>query len=252
LEHAVERNALLESEIEEKSQLAETVQRLRDEARDLRQELAVRTGRKSIDPLSINNINNNNNKMDTAPAQPPLNTILNELNLQKIQTSLINNNNNNNNNNNINDNSSSSSNCSLSLTNSNNNNTTIITPISKPVTMTTTTPILTIKSAHVINTSNSNGHHHSINSNSYHHHQNIIHRSTNLVEHPNMPEVRVKALNYVGDALRKVTAMESRLVANRSLMKESNRDRRSATMSSIDSAKYVLELFYALNQTKNK
>ena len=37
--------------------------------------------------------------------------------------------------------------------------------------------------------------------------------------------------------------MESRLVANRSLMKESNRDRRSATISSLESAKYVLIVF---------
>jgi hypothetical protein len=38
--------------------------------------------------------------------------------------------------------------------------------------------------------------------------------------------------------------MESRLVANRSLMKESNRDRRSATISSMESAKYAFYLFF--------
>ena len=42
LNDALERNAILESELDEKDELAETVQRLRDEARDLKQELAVR------------------------------------------------------------------------------------------------------------------------------------------------------------------------------------------------------------------
>lgn len=42
LNHAIERNAFLESELDEKQELSITVQRLRDEARDLSQELAVR------------------------------------------------------------------------------------------------------------------------------------------------------------------------------------------------------------------
>ncbi|XP_050390845.1 nuclear distribution protein nudE homolog 1 isoform X3 [Patella vulgata] len=42
LNQAIERNAFLESELDEKETLAETVQRLRDEARDLKQELHVR------------------------------------------------------------------------------------------------------------------------------------------------------------------------------------------------------------------
>ncbi len=42
INEALERNAILESELDEKDELAETVQRLRDESRDLRQELAVR------------------------------------------------------------------------------------------------------------------------------------------------------------------------------------------------------------------
>lgn len=37
LNEALERNAILESELDEKDELAETVQRLRDEARDLKQ-----------------------------------------------------------------------------------------------------------------------------------------------------------------------------------------------------------------------
>ncbi|KAK1877963.1 Nuclear distribution protein nudE-like 1-B [Dissostichus eleginoides] len=42
LNQAIERNAFLESELDEKETLLESVQRLKDEARDLRQELAVR------------------------------------------------------------------------------------------------------------------------------------------------------------------------------------------------------------------
>ncbi|KAM9012519.1 nuclear distribution protein nudE homolog 1 [Guaruba guarouba] len=41
LNQAIERNAFLESELDEKENLLESVQRLKDEARDLRQELAV-------------------------------------------------------------------------------------------------------------------------------------------------------------------------------------------------------------------
>ncbi|KAL5019197.1 hypothetical protein ScPMuIL_004919 [Solemya velum] len=43
LNQAIERNAFLESELDEKETLMETVQRLRDESRDLKQELSVRT-----------------------------------------------------------------------------------------------------------------------------------------------------------------------------------------------------------------
>uniref|UniRef100_A0ACB8FJN4 Uncharacterized protein n=1 Tax=Sphaerodactylus townsendi TaxID=933632 RepID=A0ACB8FJN4_9SAUR len=41
MNQAIERNAFLESELDEKENLLESVQRLKDEARDLRQELAV-------------------------------------------------------------------------------------------------------------------------------------------------------------------------------------------------------------------
>lgn len=42
MNEVIERNAFLESEVDEKENLLESVQRLKDEARDLRQELAVR------------------------------------------------------------------------------------------------------------------------------------------------------------------------------------------------------------------
>lgn len=41
MNHVIERNAFLESELDEKENLLESVQRLKDEARDLRQELDV-------------------------------------------------------------------------------------------------------------------------------------------------------------------------------------------------------------------
>jgi DNA repair exonuclease SbcCD ATPase subunit len=54
LNEALERNAILESELDEKDELAETVQRLRDEARDLKQELAVRQHRSDSLVTAIN------------------------------------------------------------------------------------------------------------------------------------------------------------------------------------------------------
>lgn len=70
LNEALERNAILESELDEKDELAETVQRLRDEARDLKQELAVRQIKSqkqensirsnSVDGTTVNNDGNNN------------------------------------------------------------------------------------------------------------------------------------------------------------------------------------------------
>ncbi|XP_060074836.1 nuclear distribution protein nudE homolog 1-like isoform X1 [Ylistrum balloti] len=47
LNQAIERNAFLENELDEKENLGETVQRLKDEARDLRQELDVVTVKKT-------------------------------------------------------------------------------------------------------------------------------------------------------------------------------------------------------------
>lgn len=51
LNQAIERNAFLESELDEKETLAITVQRLKDEARDLRQELAVQRHPQSPDKV---------------------------------------------------------------------------------------------------------------------------------------------------------------------------------------------------------
>ncbi|XP_053132280.1 nuclear distribution protein nudE homolog 1 [Hemicordylus capensis] len=69
LNQAIERNAFLESELDEKENLLESVQRLKDEARDLRQELAVQQKQeKPKSPVEAE-------KMDTAvqatPSGPP-------------------------------------------------------------------------------------------------------------------------------------------------------------------------------------
>lgn len=172
LNEALERNAILESELDEKDELAETVQRLRDEARDLKQELAVRQ-QKSHHQKDVNM----SMQMDTSDVthsqaattnsnpivtqQNTLNHILNELNLQQQQQQ-------------------------------------------QQQTKTAS---------------------------------NLFFNSPNKDQQPPVStSLRISALNFVGDALRKVTSMESRLVASRTQMKESNRDRRSATISSFDSS----------------
>ncbi|XP_053381571.1 nuclear distribution protein nudE homolog 1-like [Mercenaria mercenaria] len=76
LNQAIERNAFLESELDDKETLCETVQRLKDEARDLRQEIDVRekplsqsgsgattpTNPQSLESRLQNNTHDNNNK----------------------------------------------------------------------------------------------------------------------------------------------------------------------------------------------
>ncbi|XP_075891073.1 nuclear distribution protein nudE-like 1-B isoform X2 [Nelusetta ayraudi] len=52
LNQAIERNAFLESELDEKESLLVSVQRLKDEARDLRQELAVRERQTDVSRMS--------------------------------------------------------------------------------------------------------------------------------------------------------------------------------------------------------
>lgn len=197
MNEALETNAILQSEMESKDDLAETVQRLRDETRDLKQELAVRQKANNSSHMNKHVMEasaaalNSINKMDTTPPVDPqpqqqvlidnkqagqatsqntvqqqttLNTILNELNLKQQQEQMH----------------------KTQLMNG-------------------------------INEFKSNS--------------QAISGMT--------PSVRISALNFVGDALRKVTSIESRLVATRNLMKEGNRDRRSATISTmIDSASY--------------
>eukprot|EP00064_Thunnus_orientalis_P009775 superscaffoldBa00001265_g9801 len=67
LNQAIERNAFLESELDEKESLLVSVQRLKDEARDLRQELAVRERQSDVSRMSApSSPTQDNEKMDTA------------------------------------------------------------------------------------------------------------------------------------------------------------------------------------------
>ncbi|XP_073773626.1 nuclear distribution protein nudE-like 1-A isoform X5 [Danio rerio] len=67
LNQAIERNAFLESELDEKESLLVSVQRLKDEARDLRQELAVRDTRSEVTRMSApSSPTPDNDKTDSA------------------------------------------------------------------------------------------------------------------------------------------------------------------------------------------
>ena len=104
MNEALEKNAILQIEMEEKDDLAEAVQRLRDETRDLKQELAVRQ-QKANSSMIANSSRFQSMEAPTLPAdgtlteqvkseallstpsqqQITLNTILNELNLHQQQ-----------------------------------------------------------------------------------------------------------------------------------------------------------------------
>uniref|UniRef100_A0A3Q2XQJ9 NudE neurodevelopment protein 1-like 1a n=1 Tax=Hippocampus comes TaxID=109280 RepID=A0A3Q2XQJ9_HIPCM len=72
LNQAIERNAFLESELDEKESLLESVQRLKDEARDLRQELAVRERQADVSRTSGSNSPDHDDvKMDSASLCSP-------------------------------------------------------------------------------------------------------------------------------------------------------------------------------------
>lgn len=72
MNHVIERNAFLESELDEKENLLESVQRLKDEARDLRQELAVQQKeRKPSLSLSVDG-----EKADMTPSRTPAGSLL--------------------------------------------------------------------------------------------------------------------------------------------------------------------------------
>ncbi|KAM8845617.1 nuclear distribution protein nudE homolog 1-like [Spinachia spinachia] len=74
MNQVIERNAFLESELDEKENLLESVQRLKDEARDLRQELAVQQkpiqDRKSSLSSSIRNSSSPTAGLPTPPLTP--------------------------------------------------------------------------------------------------------------------------------------------------------------------------------------
>ncbi|RXN31491.1 nuclear distribution nudE -like protein [Labeo rohita] len=67
MNHVIERNAFLESELDEKENLLESVQRLKDEARDLRQELAVQQKQERKSSISLPK---DVEKPEATPARP--------------------------------------------------------------------------------------------------------------------------------------------------------------------------------------
>ncbi|KAF4092738.1 hypothetical protein AMELA_G00024730 [Ameiurus melas] len=137
LNQAIERNAFLESELDEKESLLVSVQRLKDEARDLRQELAVRERASDSTRMS-------------APSSPTLDT-------DKMDTAVQ---------------------ASLSLP---------ATPVGKTID------------------------HPFVN-------QKVL--TTGCGNSPLTPSARISALNIVGDLLRKVGALESKLAACRNFAKD--------------------------------
>ncbi|KAI7803858.1 nuclear distribution protein nudE homolog 1 [Triplophysa rosa] len=67
MNHVIERNAFLESELDEKENLLESVQRLKDEARDLKQELAVQHKQERKPSISLFK---EMEKPDATPSRP--------------------------------------------------------------------------------------------------------------------------------------------------------------------------------------
>lgn len=152
---AIERNAFLESELDEKEALKVMVQRLKDEARDLRQELSVKN-KDDDEPDNDRALQHQQNHLHLQPPpklQPPPQTVSDE---------------------NVDSNKLVSS---TQLTDS------------VPSTPVKTHPL------------------HNINNGSV----------------PMTPSARISALNIVGDLLRKVGALESRLASCRTLVKDNQR-----------------------------
>jgi nuclear distribution protein NudE len=91
LNQAYEKNAMLEMEIDEKEQMQINLQRLMDEARDLKQELKIRnisipprpqiSSSSNEEPSKVNNINNNNSSLDIESKLNDINDSKNNNNL---------------------------------------------------------------------------------------------------------------------------------------------------------------------------
>ncbi|XP_077379313.1 nuclear distribution protein nudE homolog 1-like [Festucalex cinctus] len=71
MNHVIERNAFLESELDEKENLLESVQRLKDEARDLRQELAVRQKERRPSSSMGKDLDRADPSTPVTPSKPP-------------------------------------------------------------------------------------------------------------------------------------------------------------------------------------
>ena len=201
LNDALERNAILESELDEKDELAETVQRLRDEARDLKQELAVRQQKSSSSATSVTASSHKENMQTALPMTPSsqMNSSQSAIAMEtdsvivhQTPVSL--------------DNSSNSMSIGASQTpnmlntilnelnlKQQQNGLALMTPNFKQMNGGTVVSTQSAASPHLFNATSSatNGGY-----------SNGLQQQQQL---PVTPSIRISALNYVGDALRKVT-----------------------------------------------
>ncbi|XP_045137056.1 nuclear distribution protein nudE-like 1 isoform X5 [Portunus trituberculatus] len=152
---AIERNAFLESELDEKEDLKVTVQRLKDEARDLRQELSIKD---CPEPDNDKALMNHHNHQSTSPQKLHIKTP------PKLDVAL---------------------------------------PASPAGGAGMDSNKLVSNASTLHNNNNSN---------------NMSNGSV-----PMTPSARISALNIVGDLLRKVGALESRLASCRTLVKDNQR-----------------------------
>ncbi|XP_045137057.1 nuclear distribution protein nudE-like 1 isoform X6 [Portunus trituberculatus] len=167
---AIERNAFLESELDEKEDLKVTVQRLKDEARDLRQELSIKD---CPEPDNDKALMNHHNHQSTSPQKLHIKTP------PKLDVALP---------------ASPAGGAGMDSNKLVSNGTQLTDTVPA-------TPVVISSTLH--NNNNSN---------------NMSNGSV-----PMTPSARISALNIVGDLLRKVGALESRLASCRTLVKDNQR-----------------------------
>ncbi|XP_050725689.1 nuclear distribution protein nudE homolog 1-like isoform X4 [Eriocheir sinensis] len=165
---AIERNAFLESELDEKEDLKVTVQRLKDEARDLRQELSIKDTSEPDNDKALMHRHHHSSSPQKLHIQPP----------PKLDVALP------------------PSPAGESAVDSNK----LVSNGTQLSDSVPTTPVVISPPLHNNNNNNmSNG------------------------SVPMTPSARISALNIVGDLLRKVGALESRLASCRTLVKDNQR-----------------------------
>lgn len=191
LNQQIERNVLLENEIGEKEELQVVIQRLKDEARDLRQELMIQQNcDKTID---------GSKRSSLIPHKLPLD-------LNNSLNNTINNNNNNNN----------------SIINNNNKVRSNSVSVSNSETQTNGTPIKQTR-LHYTTRSASNPSSPSVVSQQSQQTQPPLPLLS--------PSTRISALNIVSDLLRKVGALESKLASCRNIVPQNSSITRNGTIN---------------------
>ena len=195
LNSAIERNVLLENELEEKEQLVVTVQRLKDESKELKEELAISLQGKNCNTYSDNNDLNSslchstNSILTSTLSHSGERKVkhIQEVNMTIKNNVLVNK-------------------CAQeknSLNNSDYNNSAI--NLNKYMKTNNNMPDMAEKH-------NVNGSIEILNS-----------TIAAMAKNGNLPSSRLSALNIVGDILQKVGAMESKLLRYRNLIQEGSR-----------------------------